>query len=225
MFSQCESILCRNIFPHQDTPSIKITYSADVRVAEPFIVKMSANQTGSEKLDGGLIKYSFSNPVPMPSYLIGIVAGNLVETDLGSRVSIVTEHSWVEKVSSEVKDLSKYLSAVEDWIKYPYAWGKFTLVVLPPNFPYGGMEHPMLTYASPTVFMGDGSQIKTVIHEIVHHWLGNLLTCRTWSDFWLNEGFTVYVERKVSQSLGIGQYKIQGMIGNHTLYDEFEKFG
>lgn len=180
----------------QDTPAIKITYDAIVTVDKPFVVKMSANDT--EKMDNGdETIYMFNNTIPMPNYLIAIAVGNLETRSLGKRTSVITEPEDIERVATELADLETMLDKTEAYLT-PYIWGTYSILILPPSFPFGGMENPLLTFASPTIITGDKSQVYVATHEIAHSWTGNDVTCRDWENFWLNEGFTVFEERKVS---------------------------
>lgn len=129
-----------------------------------------------------------------------IVVGDLEYRSLGRRVGVISEPSQIDACAWELSDLETYLDTAEAYLT-PYIWGTYTIVVLPPSFPYGGMENPLLTFASPTIITGDKSQVYVATHEIAHSWTGNAVTCRNWEHFWLNEGFTVFTERKVSGEL------------------------
>ena len=197
LFSQCESINCRSVAPMQDTPSTKITYGARIVAKNDFVVKMSANETDSGALNSTHNQAWFSCQIPIPSYLIAIVVGDLEYRSLGRRVGVITEPSDIDRVAAELDTLETLLDETEAYLT-PYIWGTYTIVVLPPSFPFGGMENPLLTFASPTIIVGDKSQVYVATHEIAHSWSGNDVTCRNWEHFWINEGFTVFEERKVS---------------------------
>ena len=108
----------------------------------------------------------------------------------------------------------------------PYIWGNYTIIVLPPSFPMGGMENPLLTFASPTIITGDKSQVYVATHEMAHSWTGNEITCQNWENFWLNEGFTVFVERHVSGEIhGEDFSKVAALLGNTSMYQDMESFG
>lgn len=158
---------------------------------------MSANETGFKDLNGTHGISSFSNEIPIPSYLMAIAVGDLEYRSLGRRVGVITEPSQMEKVATELAELETLLDTTEAYIG-EYIWGNYTVIVLPPSFPMGGMENPLLTFASPTIIVGDFSQVYVATHEIAHSWTGNTVTCQNWESFWLNEGFTVFIERKVS---------------------------
>ena len=133
---------------------------------------------------------------------------------------MITEPSDIDRVAAELDTLETLLDQTEAYLT-PYIWGTYTIVVLPPSFPFGGMENPLLTFASPTIIVGDKSQVYVATHEIAHSWSGNDVTCRNWEHFWINEGFTVFEERKVSGQLhGKDFAKVEALLGNSTLWTD-----
>jgi len=200
LFTQCEPIECRSIAPLQDTPSIKSTYSANITVKNPYIAKMSAIDTHNTSNPDNTTTFAFNQIIKVPSYLLALAVGNLAVKEVGPRASIIAEPGpdYLDFYANELKNLSGLLNMTEEYLT-PYIWGKYAILVLPPSFPYGGMENPLLTFASPTIIVGDGSQVYVATHEIAHSWTGNEVTCRDWSNMWMNEGFTVFEERKVSE--------------------------
>ena len=156
MFTQCEDINCRSVAPLQDTPSNRITYDASITAPKEFVAKMSANETGVFPVDDLNNVAKFDCAIPIPSYLIAIAIGDLEYRSLGSRVGVITEPSQMDKVATELEDMGDLLDAVEEYMG-PYIWGNYTIIVLPPSFPMGGMENPLLTFASPTIIVGDKS--------------------------------------------------------------------
>ncbi|XP_037962086.2 leukotriene A-4 hydrolase isoform X3 [Plutella xylostella] len=194
LFSQCQPIHARSILPCQDTPAVKFTYDAEVTAPAGFTVLMSALRTE------GAGATSFRQPVPIPSYLLAIAAGRLEARSLGPRSLVWSEKEEIERSAWEFAETERYLAAAERLVG-PYVWGQYDLLVLPPSFPYGGMENPCLTFVTPCLLAGDRSQADVIVHEIMHSWTGNLVTNRNFEHFWLNEGFTVYLERKVAASL------------------------
>ena len=225
LFSQCESINCRTVAPLQDTPAVKTTYSATVTAKSEFNVMMSANMTDVTALNDTHTKTSFKCDIPIPTYLMAIVVGDIEYKSLGDRVGVITEPSQMEMVSNELESLPTLLDTAEEFLT-PYIWGNYTVVVLPPSFPYGGMENPLLTFASPTIIVGDKSQVYVATHEIAHSWTGNQVTCRNWENFWLNEGFTVFTERKVSGILNGRDFaKVEALLGNSTLMTDMNNYG
>ncbi|XP_038211113.1 leukotriene A-4 hydrolase isoform X2 [Zerene cesonia] len=195
MFSQCQPIHARSILPCQDSPAVKFTYNAEVTAPEPFTVLMSAIRD-----DSNSSTFTFRQPVPIPSYLLAIAVGVLESRELGPRSHVWSEKEEIERSAWEFADTEKYLQAAEK-LCGPYQWSQYDLLVLPPSFPYGGMENPCLTFVTPTLLAGDRSQADVIVHEIMHSWTGNLVTNRNFEHFWLNEGFTVFLERKVGASL------------------------
>ncbi|CAF4914129.1 unnamed protein product [Pieris macdunnoughi] len=194
MFSQCQPIHARSILPCQDSPAVKFTYNAEVTAPEPFTVLMSAIKGNSSE------KATFRQPVPIPSYLLAIAVAVLESRELGPRSHVWSEKEEIDRSAWEFADTEKYLQAAER-LCGPYQWTQYDLLVLPPSFPYGGMENPCLTFVTPTLLAGDRSQADVIVHEIMHSWTGNLVTNRNFEHFWLNEGFTVFLERKVGASL------------------------
>ncbi|KAJ8717999.1 hypothetical protein PYW07_005929 [Mythimna separata] len=195
MFSQCQPIHARSILPCQDTPAVKFTYDAEVTAPEEFTVLMSALR-GEAKSN----KTTFRQPMPLPSYLVALAVGVLESRTLGPRSKVWSEKEEIERSAWEFAETEKYLQAAEK-LCGPYEWTQYDLLVLPPSFPYGGMENPCLTFVTPTLLAGDRSQADVIVHEIMHSWTGNLVTNRNFEHFWLNEGFTVFLERKVGASL------------------------
>ena len=168
---------------------------------------------------------SFANDIHIPSYLLALAMGDLEYKSLGRRVGVITEPSQMEKVATELEDMGDLLDAVEAYMG-PYIWGNYTIIVLPPSFPMGGMENPLLTFASPTIIVGDKSQVYVATHEMAHSWTGNEVTCRDWENFWLNEGFTVFIERHVSSELhGVDFGQVEALLGNTSLWGDMLNFG
>nr|CAI9694391.1 unnamed protein product [Rangifer tarandus platyrhynchus] len=198
LFSQCQAIHCRAILPCQDTPSVKLTYSAEVSVPKELVALMSAIRDGEapDPEDPSRKIYRFSQKVPIPCYLIALVVGALESRQIGPRTLVWSEKEQVEKSAYEFSETESMLKIAED-LGGPYIWGQYDLLVLPPSFPYGGMENPCLTFVTPTLLAGDKSLSNLIAHEISHSWTGNLVTNKTWDHFWLNEGHTVYLERHI----------------------------
>ncbi len=193
MFTQAQAIQARSFIPLQDTPAVRATFDATIRVPAGLVAVMGAEMTSSDR-DAGV--YTFHMPQPIPSYLIALAIGDLSFTAMSARTGI-----WAEPVTSasavaEFSDTEAMMAATES-LYGPYRWGRYDILVLPPSFPFGGMENPRLTFATPTVITGDKSLVSLVAHELAHSWSGNLVTNATWQDFWLNEGFTVYIERRI----------------------------
>lgn len=206
---------------------MKSTYTAKVSVINPVVVHLSANLLESfpDSTRFNHTIYSFSMTIPIPSYLFTIVAGNLIEVKLGARTAVISEPTFIESYAWELSDLELYLTTLEN-IATPYEWGSYKIVIMPPSFPFGGMENPLVTFASPSIISGDKSCVPVAIHEIAHSWTGNLVTCKNWANLWLNEGLTMYLERKADRLLfGEEFYLIDATVGNDRLNDEIASFG
>lgn len=202
LFTQGESILTRTWVPTQDTPSQRQTYDATIHVPEGMRAVMSAEHVGPEavKETGGLVSYRFRMTHPIPPYLIALGIGDIAFRAIGARTGVYAEPTVVDRAAAEFGEVDQMIAAAEKLFG-PYRWGRYDLLVLPPSFPFGGMENPTLTFATPTVLAGDRSLVSLVAHELAHSWSGNLVTNATWEDFWLNEGFTVYLESRIMEEL------------------------
>ncbi len=197
LFTQSQAILARTWVPCQDSPGIRITYSARVSVPLGLLAVMSA-QNGTTKTPDGI--YSFHMPQPIPAYLLALAVGDIEFRAIGPRSGVYAEPSVLQKAAWEFGDLEKMIDISES-LYGPYRWTRYDIIVLPPSFPFGGMENPRLTFATPTILAGDRSLVSLVAHELAHSWSGNLVTNATWDDFWLNEGFTSYIENRIMEKL------------------------
>jgi len=202
MFSQSEAIHARSWVPLQDTPSVRFTYSAHVVAPKDAMVLMSAENADAAS-DGSAPRsgdYHFRMAQPIPSYLLAIAAGDLVYAPISARSGVWAEPAMVHAAASEFADTEKMMQVAEK-LYGPYRWGRYDLLVLPPSFPFGGMENPRMTFATPTVIVGDKSLVSLVAHELAHSWSGNLVTNASWKNIWLNEGFTTYVQGRITEAL------------------------
>lgn len=200
LFSQGESILNRSWIPTQDSPGIRQSWEAKIRVAKPLTVVMSAPRAAEPIDAGGERTYSFRMDHPVAPYLIAIAAGDLAFRELGPRTGVWAEPVTLDKAAAELSDTEKMVDAAES-LYGPYQWGRYDMLVLPPSFPFGGMENPTLTFLTPTFIAGDKSLVSLIAHELAHSWSGNLATNATWADFWLNEGMTTYAERRIVEQV------------------------
>ncbi|EIL88927.1 aminopeptidase N [Rhodanobacter sp. 115] len=197
MFSQSESIHARSWVPLQDSPAIRFTWDAHVTAPKNLRVLMSAPNNPQHPLDG---TFDFKQTHPVPSYLLAIAAGDIDVKETGPRSAVYAEPSVVGKAAHEFEDTEKMIATAEK-LYGPYRWGRYDILVLPPSFPYGGMENPNMTFATPTVLVGDKSLVSLVAHELAHSWSGNLVTAASWRDIWLNEGITTYVQGRITEAL------------------------
>jgi leukotriene-A4 hydrolase len=201
LFSQGEAILNRTWIPTQDSPGIRQTWEARIVAPEALVVVMSAENLDpdGERVAGGRA-FRFRMEHPVAPYLIAMAAGDLAFRPLGPRTGVWTEPAALDRVADELADTERMVAAAEA-LYGPYRWGRYDMLVLPPSFPFGGMENPRLTFLTPTIIAGDRSLVGTVAHELAHSWSGNLVTNASWSDFWLNEGFTTYFENRIMEAI------------------------
>jgi leukotriene-A4 hydrolase len=197
LLSQSQAILARTWVPLQDTPQVRFTYDATLRVPKDLLALMSAENPQQRNPDG---VYRFTMPQPIPSYLMAIAVGDIEFRRFDHRSGVYAEPPAIQAASHEFADIPKMMSAAEE-LYGPYRWQRYDVIVLPPSFPYGGMENPRLTFLTPTVIAGDRSLVSIIAHELAHSWSGNLVTNATWNDFWLNEGFTTYFEHRIIEKL------------------------
>ena len=202
LLSQGQPTLNRTWIPTQDSPGIRQTWSAKITAPEPLKVVMSGERltTEGEPAGDGRRAYRFRMDKPVAPYLIAIASGDLAFRELGPRTGVWTEPVMLDRAASELADTEKMVEAAEK-LYGPYRWGRYDVIVLPPSFPYGGMENPTLTFLTPTFIAGDKSLVGLVAHELAHSWSGNLVTNATWADSWLNEGFTSYFENRIMEAI------------------------
>ncbi len=227
MFTQCEAIQCRSLFPVQDSPSVKSIYKVKTSIPSPLTF-----------LFGGIKKESyldnksnqnvtiFEQKIPIPSYLVAFVAGELEYGKISERCGVWTEVGLCKIACNEFKDAEKYIQIAEEYFNHPYEWEIYNLLVLPFSFPYGGMENPNLTFVTPALLAGDCSMSNVIGHEISHYWTGNLVTNKNWKNFWVNEGFTIFMERKLDSALlGEEMENLEAIVGNNELIADIKLLG
>ena len=226
LFSQCQSIHARTLAPLQDSPRVRTPYRAEVTVPEALTAVMSAGPAGSRPgVRPGTKTFLFEMPQPIPSYLLALAVGNLASRDLSPRSRVWAEPETVGAAAYEFAGIEDMILTAEG-IFGPYEWDRYDMLVLPPSFPYGGMENPRLTFLTPTLLAGDRSLVAVVAHELAHSWTGNLVTNATNNDFWLNEGFTVWAERRILEALKGQDYAAMGWaLGLNDLQEAFSRFG
>lgn len=197
LYTQSESIYARSWIPCPDGPGIRYTYEATVSVPKGLLALMSAENPQKKSADG---VYKFTMNQPIPAYLMALAVGDIQFQAIDERTGVYAEPSLLPKALSEFEDIGDMVHIAEE-LYGPYRWGRYDVLVLPSGFPIGGMENPKLTFCTPTILAGDKSLVNLIAHELAHNWSGNLVTNATWNDFWLNEGFTMYFERRITEAM------------------------
>jgi len=221
LYSQSQAIHARSWFPCQDSPGIRASYDAQVRAPAPTVPLMAADPIPARDPNAK----AFAMRQPIPAYLVALAVGRVEFRALGERTGVWAEPSMLDRAAHEFADIERMLGAIEA-LYGPYRWGRYDVLVLPPAFPFGGMENPKLTFATPTIIAGDRSLVSLVAHELAHSWSGNLVTNATWADLWLNEGFTVYIERRIIEALfGRERADMDAVLGRQDLDEAFAELG
>jgi leukotriene-A4 hydrolase len=227
LFTQCEPILCRSLFPSQDSPGLKVTADTTITAPIGFTSLFSGIQIGEPIIseDKQTTSTSFEQKIPMPTYLFAFAVGELENKALSPRCQVWTEVGLSDKAAYDFEKTEHFLSIAENYL-CPYEWGRYDILVLPAAFPYGGMENPCLTFVTPSLLAGDQSLANVIAHELSHSWTGNLVTNKNWKNFWMNEGFTTFLERKIGEIAFGEEFSIlEKQIGQNGLNQVIESFG
>lgn len=223
LFSQCQAIHARSIIPLQDSPKHRVPYRASLKVPKQLKAVMAAGFV-SRREEGDWAVETYDMPQPIPPYLLAFAVGDLVSLELTPRSRVWAEPKLVEKAAREFADVEKMMVAAESLFG-PYDWERFDILTMPPSFPYGGMENPRLTFVTPALVVGDKSLVDVIAHELAHSWTGNLVTNANAEHFWLNEGFTVYAERRITEALeGEDAALLSAALGRRELDDAIARF-
>lgn len=225
LFSQCEPIHARSMFPCFDTPAIKSKFDYKIK-SQSSVLTSGLLINSTTTIDDNSKIYHFDQPVPIPSYLVSIASGDIVGANIGPRSKVFSEPSFINSCQYEFKqDTEKFIKAAED-IVFDYEWRDYDVLVLPPSMPFGGMEHPNCTFATPTLISGDRENVDVIAHELAHSWSGNLVTNCSFEHFWLNEGWTVYLERRIQGSIhGEKVRHLSAIIGWNDLKNSINAMG
>jgi aminopeptidase N len=219
LFSQSQPINARSWIPLQDSPKARVTFSAKISAPKGLRVVMSADNNAAASLNG---EFSFTMLEPIPTHLMAIACGDLAFKAIGNRTGVYTEPSMLDACVSEFEDTEKMIEIAESLLG-PYRWGRYDMIVLPPSFPFGGMENPRLAFMTPTLIAGDKSLVSTVAHELAHSWTGNLVSNATWRDLWLNEGFTTYFTNRIVEAVyGREMAELEVVLEYGRLLEEFK---
>jgi leukotriene-A4 hydrolase len=217
LFTQSQEIHARSWIPLQDTPALRVTFSAQIRTPENLVAVMGADHDRQAPRNG---RYTFQMAHPIPAYLIALAVGDLAFASTGERTGVYAEPPVLSRAVREFEDTEQMLRAIERLYGH-YRWGRFDALVLPPSFPFGGMEIPQVTFVTPTLIAGDKSLVSLIAHEMAHSWSGNLVTNATWSDFWLNEGFTTYIEQRIVEEIyGKARADMEAVLRRRALEEE-----
>ena len=204
LYTQNEPVSARSWIPLQDTPTVRLTYEATLRVPPGLLALMSANENPIAPNESGI--YSFRMPYRIPSYLIALAVGRLEFRSLDSRSGVYAEPELIEDAVHELGYVPAMMASAER-IAGPYPFDRYDLLLMPPTYIVGGMEHPMLNFLHPFSVVSQNDPLVVepttlVAHELAHSWSGNSATLANWNDVWLNEGITSYLENRIMEDVG-----------------------
>ena len=223
-FTQSEMIVGRQLLPSQDTPAVKFSFDLGITVKKELRGMISGTFQKEVDEQNGLKTYYYNQKIPVPNYLIALAAGNIQGRNISDIISVYSEPEFLDKVAKELEDLPTILKYAISYMG-PYEWGKYNVLVLPKSFPFSGMENPCLSFCSPCLINGDKSLVDIVFHELIHSWSGNLVTNENWRDFWLNEGITMFLQRKIVGMWKSEDYaKMDGILGTFYIESSLKDF-
>ena len=223
-FTMSEMIVGRELLPSQDTPAVKFPFYLGIKVKKELYGMVSGIYDKVEE-DELSRTFFYKQIIPVPNYLIALAAGNIEGRDISETITVYSEPEFLDNVFNELEDLPKILNYSISYMG-EYEWGKYNVLVLPKSFPFSGMENPCLSFCSPCLINGDKSLVDIVAHELIHSWSGNLVTNENWRDFWLNEGITMFLQRKIiGMWKGVDYAKMDGILGLFYIEEYLDIFG